>query len=245
MVKYVDVIIPAYKNPEQLEKCKAAINKCVDFMADNGKEILVELKVIDNSEDNRGFSKAVNIQLRDSVLVGADYAIILNQDCYLAPDAISEMVAFMDEHPKCFHASIKQLSSQDQNMIIHGGTLECYPAGRHISGLVSNNDCKDNKRMQWANAACLIVNVKHLLDVGLLDENMFLIGCDSDWSYRARAAGFEVWYIGSASCVHEQGITRGNGDKDLSKRMYLDMVYWRTKWIGADLYRELSLEVFD
>lgn len=240
----VRIIIPSYKKPEQLLKCRAAITECVKYIAANNKSIQITNGIEDNNEVNLGFSKAVNNGLRTAIKDSEDYAIVLNQDCYLFEDAIVKMVDFMEANKKCFHASIKQISSTDPDSIIHGGTLECYPTGRHIGGSVANGDCNVNKRMQWANAACVIVNVALIPDVGLLDENMVLIGCDSDWSYRARALGFEVWYIAEAGCIHEQGVSRGT-ENVFQKQMYLDMVYWRTKWIGADLYRELSMEVFD
>lgn len=244
MSKTVRIIIPSYKKPEQLERCKLALEKCDVFLKQYHPNYETVLDVVDNNEINLGFSKGVNLGLRRAIKANDEYAIVLNQDCYLFDNAIAEMIDFMDAHPKCAHASIKQVSSNDPDQIIHGGTLECYPSGRHIGGLLSQGDCSENKRMLWANAACLIVNVSLIPDIGLLDENMFLIGCDSDWSYRARALGFEVWYIASAGCIHEQGVTK-EADAGLKKQMYLDMVYWRTKWIGADLYRELSMEVFD
>jgi len=240
----VRVIIPFYKRQDQLDRCKAALDRCDKFLKLYHPNVELTIDIHDNSEVNLGFSKAVNIGLRNALNNKDDYAIILNQDCYLFEDAIANMVDFMRDKPKCFHASIKQVSSSDPDMIIHGGTLECYPTGRHIGGSIKNGDCNVNKRMRWANAACVIVNVSLIPDVGLLDQNMVLIGCDSDWSYRARALGFEVWYIADATCIHEQGVTKGSG-KEFQKQMYLDMVYWRTKWIGADLYRELSMEVFD
>lgn len=243
MTKNVHIVIPAYKNPDQLRKCLSALDACVDWEVANGKEIFHTRHIEDNTEINLGFAKAVNNGLRKSIQDNADYALVLNQDCYLDSNAIAEMVDFMDAHPNCFHASIKQVLESDPDQIIHGGTLEAYPNGRHIGGSVKAGDCVSNAQMKWANAACLIVNVKLIPEVGLLDEKFFLIGCDSDWSYRARTMGFEVWYIGSAVCTHEQGITRG-GNAEVNKKMYLDMVYWRNKWLGTDLYRELSLEIF-
>jgi GT2 family glycosyltransferase len=244
MSKTVRIVIPSYQKPEQLERCYLALEKCKEYLSKANDEIHVVIDTIDNNEINLGFSKAVNQGLRRAIKEGNEYAILLNQDCYLFDDAVATMVDFMETHPKCFHASIKQISSTDPDAIIHGGTLDCYPTGKHIGGSVQQNDCSVSARMPWANAACVIVNVGLIPDVGLLDENMVLIGCDSDWSYRARALGFEVWYIGEAACIHEQGVTRGT-NLTLQKQMYLDMIYWRTKWIGADLYRELSMEVFD
>lgn len=233
----VAVIIPSYKAPEKLDKCF----KALDSQSFNDYHILLE----DNNEANRGFTKAVNDGLLRAISFSYKYAVILNQDCYLKPDAIQKMVEFMDSHPNCFLGSIKQLSDQSEDLIIHGGTGEAFPNGRHIGGLVSKGHCNVSRKMPWANGACMIVRLDLIPNVGLMDPNYFLIGSDSDWSFTARARGYEVWYIADAVCVHEQGVTAGETSKELSRIMVSDMNYFRTKWVGSELFKELSLEVFD
>lgn len=239
-MRVIRIIIPVYKNPEQLVKCHAAIKEL-----EHNKEDRIEVLEVDNNDYNRGFTGAVNEGMRISVLNGDEYAIILNQDCYLEKDFVQKALAFMDSHPKCAIAGPKQLSSENSDLIIHAGCNEAYPYGRHISGLVSNGDYTVSKKVPWVTGACMIVRVRSVIDYGLMDESMFLIGSDSDWCYTARGRGFEVWYIAECSCVHEQGVSSGTTDKKISGIMYLDMIYWRNKWIGSDLYRELSMEVFD
>ena len=151
----------------------------------------------------------------------------------------------MDAHPRCAIAGIKQLSSENSDLIIHGGCGEAYPNGQHLSGLVSRDDHTTSRQMPWVNGACMVVRMESIPWFGLMDENMFLIGSDSDWCYTARSRGWQVWYIAEASCVHEQGVTSGNADEKVQRQMYLDMIYWRNKWVGSDLYRELSMEIFD
>jgi GT2 family glycosyltransferase len=230
------VLIPAYKAPEKLEKCLRAVD---------AQTIEVETLLHDNSEVNIGFTRACNELLMMAYRRGLTYAVILNQDCYLKPDAIEKMVEFMDSHPKCFLGSIKQLSDQNEDLIIHGGTLEAFPYGKHIGGFVSKGNCNVNKRMPWANGACMIVRLSAIPDVGLMDPNYFLLCSDSDWSFTARARGFDIWYIADAVCVHEQGVSSGEATSSLSKAMVRDVTYFRTKWIGSDLFKELSMEVFD
>lgn len=235
------VAIPVYKSPEKLEKCIQALNASVGI----GESFGISIREMDNNTHNRGFTAAMNEAVKDAYRDGYRYAILLNQDCYLKPDAIQKMVAFMDSHPMCFIGSIKQLSDQDEDLIIHGGTLEAYPYGRHIGGLVSKGHCNVSKQMPWANGACMIVRLEYIPQVGLMDPNYFLIGSDSDWSFTARARGYQIWYIADAVCVHEQGVSAGDTSKELSRIMVSDTDYFRQKWIGSDLFKELSLEVFD
>jgi N-acetylglucosaminyl-diphospho-decaprenol L-rhamnosyltransferase len=46
-------------------------------------------------------------------------------------------------------------------------------------------------------------------DVGPLDESFFLFSEETDWCYRARQAGWQVWFFPGAECVHVGGAAHG------------------------------------
>lgn len=236
-MRIIRFIIPAYQKPEQLVKCKEAIANL-----ELPEDVLYDIDVIDNNEVNIGFTKAVNVGLRNAIKGGEDFAIVLNQDCYLRGNALLEMIQYMDAHPEVAIAAPAQLSSDDEDLIINAGGLEAYPMGRHISGKRAEHS--EDAYVPWVNGACMVVRLSSVIDFGLMDESMFLIGSDSDWCYTARARGFKVAYIANALCVHEQGVTSGGANEKVQRIMYLDMLAWRNKWIGTDLFRELSMEIF-
>jgi GT2 family glycosyltransferase len=231
----VNVVIPVFQKPEQVEKCLEHLKK-----QDFGESTII---LEDNNEENRGFTKAVNhgIKTRDA---DCEYVVVLNQDCYLNKDAISKMVEFMDAHPDCFLGGIKQLHSDDTDVIIHGGCTQAYPHGRHLGGSVKQGHCNKDAKMPWVNGACMIVNCSEIETVGLMDENYFLVGSDSDWAYTARLRHLEVWYIADAIAIHEQGISAVNDDREFRWRMDMDMIYWRDKWLEGNEARELIMEIF-
>lgn len=234
----IPVIIPFYKNKAQIEKCLESLN-----LEPQGTWFYL---VEDDSSLGSGFTKTCNrgiVGIRRTN-IESPYAILLNQDCFLKKGAIPAMVSFMDSHPRCAIAGIKQLSSRNEDQIIHGGTLECFPAGRHEGGLVSRGDCSESKQVPWVNGACMIVRLEAILEIGLMDENMKMFCSDADWSYTARARGWECWYIAEASCVHEQGVS-ANMDESMSRTFEQDALYFRSKWIDGELYRDLSLEIFE
>jgi GT2 family glycosyltransferase len=226
-------IIPSYRNPHQLEKCLAALKS---------QTIPVEPWVYDNNIINAGYTRAINRGLRRAIKQNLPYAIILNQDCYLRPDAAQRMIAHFQSHPRCAIAGIKQLSSQDEDEIIHGGCLEAFPVGRHLTGRVTLGDCALSAKMPWVNGACLIARLDAVLDFGLMDENMFLIGSDSDWCYSARLRRWEVWYIADAVAIHESGVSDTPSPESLSIGQK-DTAYWRGKWTGSEAFKYLAANV--
>ena len=224
------VIIPAFKKPEQLERCLAALR---------AQTTPVEPFVHDNNADNIGFTRAVNRGLRHAFDRREPFAIILNQDCYLRPDAVEHMLDFMNRKSRCAIGGPKQVSSLDEDAIIHGGCTQAFPFGKHITGRASNDDCNISAPMPWVNGACMIARMDAVLDFGLMDENMFLIGSDSDWCYTARLRNWEVWYIADAICVHEQGAS-AKAPPEMLESMRKDMTYWRDKWVGSAAFSRLS-----
>ena len=89
----------------------------------------------------------------------------------------------------------------------------------------------------------MIVRMEAILEIGLMDENMKMFGSDSDWSYTARARNWETWYIAEAECVHEQGVSQSR-TPEMEKTFERDMVYFRSKWLDGELYKDLTLEIF-
>jgi GT2 family glycosyltransferase len=218
-------IIPFYKRQDQLDRCLAALAASTHP---------IDPYVHDNNVDNVGFTRACNLGLRESIRRGHKYAILLNQDCYVEPDAVAKAIDFMDAHPKCAIAGPKQLRAESPDLIIHGGCTDAFPAGRHIVGKVSNNDCAVSLPMPWVNGACMVVRVDAILDFGLMDEGYFLIASDSDFCFCARQRGWEVWYCAESVVMHEGGgISSVQRSLDSMAHFNRDQLRFRDKWVGS------------
>ena len=46
-------------------------------------------------------------------------------------------------------------------------------------------------------------------DIGLLDTSFFMYGEDIEWCYRAKRAGWRVYYVPLATVVHHKGQSTG------------------------------------
>lgn len=78
----------------------------------------VEIFVRDNNDDNVYFTAAVNEGIKRYLGEDCKYILMLNQDMYLEPTAVEEMVTFMDSHPKCGIGAPLQLHSQNPVLFI-------------------------------------------------------------------------------------------------------------------------------
>jgi GT2 family glycosyltransferase len=227
----IPVIIPFYKNRTQLHKCIQHLER---------QTVPVELFIRDNSTDNIFYTAAVNEGIRHFIHHPAQYRIVLNQDMYLKPDAVAKMVAFMDCHPRCGIGAPLQLYSGNPRYVIWGGSYEAFPVGRHQHGPIEL--FSTDEPVYWANGACMILRVEMIQDIGLLDNNLRFMGSDCDYSFTARARGWEVWRIAEASGIHEHGASGISNNPSLEALKAHDMLYFAHKWLSGNLYREMAWE---
>lgn len=227
----VPVIIPFYKHQDQLNRCIAALK---------AQTWPVEIFVRDNTEDNVYFTAAVNEGLARFMDRPVDYLLILNQDMYLAPDAVARMVAFMDAHPRCGIGAPLQIAANDPQTVIWAGGLEAFPAGRHQTGRLA--DVSTDRQIGWANGACMIFRKAMVREIGLLDANLAFIASDSDYCFTARSRGWEVWRIASARGVHEHGVSGRISDLGIEAVKMDDLIHFGRKWLTGDLFEELAHE---
>ena len=101
----IPVVIPFYKNREQLDKCLEHLRN---------QTVHVQVYIHDNTDENIYFTRAVNVGLRAFLKNDPQepYIIILNQDMYLEAGAVEEMVKFMVGTPDCGIGMPLQLSSK-------------------------------------------------------------------------------------------------------------------------------------
>ena len=225
------VIIPFYKNKDQLEKCLHHLKN---------QTVITEAYIHDNSHKNLYFTAAINEGIKQYLERPCKYIIVLNQDMYLEQDAVEQMIDFMESHRKCGIGTPLQMHPTLSGYVANAGGLRTFPTGNHYHGKLSQFE--RDAQIPWANGACIILRKQMIQEIGLLDANMRLYGSDSDYSLTARARGWEIWRIVRARGVHEHGISSDIRDLRMEKIKLEDMLYFAKKWITGDLFRQLAHE---
>ena len=137
-------VVVSYKNPEQTEKCINLLKGVEGYHHDNSKE-------------NLGFTKAYNKGIRHLMFEqDYEYVLVINSDCYVHDGFVRNLQIFMDTHPRCGIAGVKQIAS-DGDTIVHAGCSQAYPYGVHISGKVSLGMHNESNMVPWINGACFVV----------------------------------------------------------------------------------------
>jgi GT2 family glycosyltransferase len=225
----VPVIIPFFRRKDQLDKCLNALNH---------QTRPVEIFIRDNSEDNIYFTAAVNEGLRRCLERPFEFALILNQDMYLAPDAVETMVRFMEAHPACGIGAPLHLDGHNPERVIWAGGCEAFPAGRHQVGRLA--DFQQDAEILWANGACMMLREAMIREIGLMDQNLVFIGSDSDYCFTARSRGWQVWRIAAARGIHEHGASGKISNLEIEELKLRDLLRFGRKWLTGEAYRELA-----
>lgn len=191
------------------------------------------------SEENLGFIRANNRVLRES-WDQARYFLLLNADTVVEAGAFDVLVEFLDGHGEagiaggkvtrpdgtldwpCKRSYITPTALLSKAL----GLDHLFPRSR-VFGQYELRYLDENKlhEVDAVVGACLMIRRETLHQIGPMDEHLFMYGDDLDWCYRAKAAGWKVFYVPQARIVHYKSVTS-------VKRSYR-MIYWlyRATWL--------------
>ncbi len=149
--------------------------------------------------------------------IGPRYALLLNPDTVLPPNALAEMIAFMETHPQAGVAGPKLVrldGSLDtacrrsfptpESSLWHLTKLDkLFPHSRRFGRYgLTYLDPNAVAQVDAVVGAFMLVRREAIEQVGLLDETFFMYGEDLDWAKRITDAGWQVWYNPAVTVLH-------------------------------------------
>lgn len=232
----VSVIIPNWNGARHLRECLDSLKKqtFADFetvVVDNGSEdeslsLLsedypwVEVVALD---DNRGFSAAVNRGIEAS---RSEYVVLMNNDTRARPDWLERMVVAMDSQPLASFAACKMLRYDPPHDIDSAGdSLSLFHGGKNMG---AGEPATSHDRPAWVFGACAGAAIYRRClfdDIGLFDEDFFLIYEDVDIDLRAQVAGHRCLYVPDAIIYHKRGASTNLVDVRITARAWRNMIW--------------------
>jgi GT2 family glycosyltransferase len=212
--------VSAHAGPDDI--CIVVDNGSSDGSPDLIRQRQPQVEVIEN-RSNLGFAEGNNVGLRRALEHGAEYAMLLNNDAVLTAGALDDLVA------ACASEDIGAVSplilfDHPPDHVWFGGARFDPKRGR--SGLmvayrhpVAEAAIQRGPVDRVAGAAVLIPTAA-LRAVGMLDERLFFLYEDVDWSLRLRATGRRLMLEPNAVVVH-----RVSGSQAGEERTPLTLYY--------------------
>ncbi len=234
----VSIVIPNLNGADHLPGCLASLRvqtfrEFEIVVVDNGSTDTPlgllgshpEVEVIELGR-NAGFPGSCNagIRGRDST-----YVVLLNNDTAAAPDWLERLVAAMDAEDGFAWGSSKLVGFDDPDTVDSAGhTYSLWVGAAHNVGQgLPAASFLTRRRVFGAAAAASIYRRSLFEDIGLLDEEFFLIHEDTEFDVRANAAGYRCLFVPDAVVRHKRGVSY-----DISPALHLTGVrnrIWATR----------------
>jgi GT2 family glycosyltransferase len=237
------------------------LRACLDSVRATCPDISYEVAVVDNAStdgsaawlkanepgitliqntENVGFARANN---QGIAACHAELVLLLNSDAQLQTHTLQRLLKAMDDHPKAAAAAPMLLNADgsfqagpNDDLTLLNETLLALGLARlarggHYPGYGSDAPAGT---YAWLGGTCLLMRRRALEQVGLLDADYFMYTEEADWCWRARQAGWSLWYEPSAQTVHLGGGSSRNAPAQMRAALYKSKIIFfqkhRPRW---------------
>jgi GT2 family glycosyltransferase len=187
-------------------------NGSTDGTADAVKGRFPDAHLIRNRQ-NLGFAGGNNVGLRRALELGADYVLLLNNDTVVDPGLLVELVAEAERCPDAAGLCPLVYYAEPPDVIWYAGAMFDPRRGyndRHLGyGERDTGRYAGVRAVTQATGAALLIPRPALERVGLLADDLFLHVEDTEWSLRARRAGYRLYVVPRAKIWHK--VSRDTG----------------------------------
>lgn len=165
------------------------------------------------NEKNVGFGRANNQVVPH--LTG-EFALLLNTDAFIAPDALQVVLKCMQTRPRCGAVGVRLTTEGGElepscryfptpwNVFLQRtGLFKLFKRTRMIDDF--SWDHQGERECDWVPGCFLLLRKRVIDEVGLFDPRYFLYYEEVDLCRRIKAAGWQVRYTGATSAVHLGG----------------------------------------
>jgi GT2 family glycosyltransferase len=147
--------------------------------------------------ENRGYAGGNNVGIRAAFDEGAQAVLLLNNDTKVAPDFLGWLVQTLNDQSRAAAVSSAVLRI-DSPEVLDVAYLDVFfghgLVHRRGVNALPGHGFDVAKPVEVGIGSSLLIRRAALERVGLLDESYFAYHEEVDWCFRARQAGYEIWY---------------------------------------------------
>jgi GT2 family glycosyltransferase len=187
----------------------------------------IKIKVIKN-KNNLGFSGGNNVGIRYALKNNADYILLLNNDTYVDPNFLTELLKTAEKDksfgilvPKIYFAPGFEFH-KDRYAKEQLGKVFWYAGGKmDWNNVIGSNRGVDEvdkgqfdktEETEIATGCCMLISREVSEKIGYFDEEYFLYYEDADLTIRAKNNGFKIMYVPGSIIWHKNaGSVGGSG----------------------------------
>jgi hypothetical protein len=212
----------------------ASTDGSLEFLERLEKEGKIELMKL---QKNFGFCGGNNVGMEMALKNSAKYVVLLNQDTFVEPDFLNELVKAAGSEEKIgvvqallLYNDGKTINSLgNQNHILGYGWCE----GNYQQLTTCNSQLTTQKEITYASGAAVLYKAEMLKKIGLFDENYFSYNEDADICHRARMVGYKTVLASKAIVYHDYHFPTDKNKKRYfwmeKNRLYMVWKFYKLK----------------
>jgi len=267
----LSIIIVNWNTKDLLNDCLSSIFE--DMSAPALEVIVVDNDSGDGSAEmvKANYQKVVLIENRDNVgfargnnqgisISKGEYILLLNPDTIVKSGALSSLISFAESSPRAGAVGVKLVDEFGNPQCSYGyfprtlslffgfsvffsklGILKSFY--KPLGVLSCELDAKPEE-VEYVSGACMLVRSEVISEVGMLDEDYFTYFEETDWCYRIRRSGWQIFYYPEAEIVHFGGASMGIiGERSLERYFTGLLLFLRkNRWFFHDRLALLVLK---
>lgn len=217
------VLVLNWNGKQFLAECLGSLRRqvCTDFetvLVDNGSEdgsveyvraTFPEVRVFALPQ-NLGFCVANNMAMQDALSRGADFVLFVNNDTFVAPNFVQEMMKAIHDEPQVAVVCPKiYLAHQPRRLWYAGGDFSLWTARARLRGYNREDHGQFDglTSITMATGCAMLVRGSASQRVGGFNETLWAYAEDLELSIRFRLAGYEQRFAPNAHMWHLDGGT--------------------------------------
>ncbi len=226
----ISIIIVSWNTRQILKDCLQSIRDGIDkpeyevIVIDNASsddsakmvaEEFPEVILIQN-QSNRGFAAANN---QGMSIARGRYILLLNSDTLLIGDVLRATLDFAMKRPQAAVVGCRVMNpdgSLQPTCFMFPSILNLVLSSTYLYKLLPGNRFFGRERMTWwerndarqvdvVTGCFMLVRREAIEQVDMMDEQFFMYGEETDWCFRFRKSGWEVWFTPDGQIVHLGG----------------------------------------
>lgn len=176
------------------------------------------------SPRNEGFAGGANQGISYAKERGYEYILILNNDCTVAPDLLSELEQTFASASNVAVVGPAVCYHDERDVVSSAGVMfrMCMASARRLGvGLSLDKLPKTPYDVDFVDGSCMLVSIAAINSVGPLDPIFFVYWEETDWCVRFRQRGLRVLCAPSTKVWHKRWRSAGGFYSELYLYAYL------------------------
>lgn len=253
----ISIVIVSWNTSDVLRNCLQSVYKqagaasfevtVIDNSSSDGscemlKREFPQVILIKNSE-NRGFAAANN---QGMAVSKGRYVLLLNSDTIILDNAIAKTISFADTHPEAAVVGCKVLNpdrSLQPTCFMFPSIVNMLLSSSYLYKLFPRSRIFGRERMTWwdrgdvrevnvVTGCFMLVRRKAIDQVGMMDEQFFMYGEETDWCYRFKKAGWKVMFAPVGEIIHLGGQSSHKVHAEMLVQLRLSILKFISKHHG-------------